>query len=66
MCVSAMTGFLLCLVLILACHVPDVGTPLLFCSAGQLFPDNDPTWKGASSDIFVKEAVRLGSCMPFQ
>jgi len=26
-------------------------------AAGQLFPDNDPTWKGASSDIFVKEAV---------
>ena len=25
---------------------------------GQLFPDNDPKWKGASSDIFVKEAVK--------
>ncbi|KAI8465215.1 MAG: 2-C-methyl-D-erythritol 2,4-cyclodiphosphate synthase [Monoraphidium minutum] len=25
---------------------------------GQLFPDNDPKWKGASSDIFLKEAVR--------
>lgn len=27
------------------------------CCAGQLFPDTDPKWKGASSDIFVKEAV---------
>ncbi|MEW5304034.1 MAG: hypothetical protein WDW36_006669 [Sanguina aurantia] len=26
---------------------------------GQLFPDTDPKWRGASSDIFVKEAVRL-------
>ena len=26
---------------------------------GQLFPDNDPKWKGASSDVFLKEAVRL-------
>jgi len=26
---------------------------------GQLFPDNDPKWKGASSDIFMKEAVKL-------
>lgn len=26
---------------------------------GQLFPDNDPKWKGQTSDVFVKEAVRL-------
>lgn len=25
---------------------------------GQLFPDTDPTWKGADSRIFVEEAVR--------
>jgi len=25
---------------------------------GQLFPDNDPKWKGADSRIFVEEAVR--------
>lgn len=24
---------------------------------GQLFPDNDPKWKGADSHIFVREAV---------
>jgi len=26
---------------------------------GQIFPDTDPKWKGARSDIFVVEAVRL-------
>ncbi|KAL3156186.1 hypothetical protein ABBQ32_012472 [Trebouxia sp. C0010 RCD-2024] len=26
---------------------------------GQLFPDTDPKWKGANSDTFIKEAVRL-------
>ncbi|CAL5219724.1 g1620 [Coccomyxa viridis] len=26
---------------------------------GQLFPDSDPKWKGQTSDVFVKEAVRL-------
>lgn len=26
---------------------------------GQLFPDNDPKWKGASSDVFIREAVRV-------
>ncbi|WP_432800059.1 2-C-methyl-D-erythritol 2,4-cyclodiphosphate synthase [Poriferisphaera sp. WC338] len=25
---------------------------------GQLFPDNDPKWKGADSFVFVEEAVR--------
>ncbi|MEM6756356.1 MAG: 2-C-methyl-D-erythritol 2,4-cyclodiphosphate synthase [Planctomycetota bacterium] len=25
---------------------------------GQLFPDNDPKWKGADSYVFVEEAVR--------
>ncbi len=25
---------------------------------GQLFPDNDPKWKGADSRLFVEEAVR--------
>jgi 2-C-methyl-D-erythritol 2,4-cyclodiphosphate synthase len=26
---------------------------------GQLFPDTDPRWRGASSDTFLLEAVRL-------
>ena len=25
----------------------------------KLFPDNDPKWKGAASDIFMNEAMRL-------
>merc|ERR1712146_228843 len=25
---------------------------------GQLFPDNDPDWKGADSSIFMKEAYK--------
>ena len=25
---------------------------------GQLFPDSDPKWKGQTSDVFVREAVR--------
>lgn len=33
-----------------ALSLPDIG---------QLFPDTDPKWRGASSDIFLKEAVRL-------
>ncbi|KXZ55867.1 hypothetical protein GPECTOR_2g1418 [Gonium pectorale] len=33
-----------------ALSLPDIG---------QLFPDTDPKWKGARSDIFLKEAVRL-------
>jgi 2-C-methyl-D-erythritol 2,4-cyclodiphosphate synthase len=26
---------------------------------GQIFPDTDPKWQGASSDIFVKEACKI-------
>ncbi|KAK9828444.1 hypothetical protein WJX72_000033 [[Myrmecia] bisecta] len=33
-----------------ALSLPDIG---------QIFPDNDPKWKGCSSDVFVREAVRL-------
>lgn len=39
---------------------------------GQLFPDTDPKWKGANSDTFIKEAVRLNgnyiisTCMSLQ
>lgn len=33
-----------------ALSLPDIG---------QLFSDKDPRWKGATSDIFLKEAVRL-------
>lgn len=27
---------------------------------GQLFPDNDPKWKGAASHVFMTEAVSAG------
>lgn len=33
-----------------ALSLPDIG---------QIFPDTDPKWKGASSDQFVKEACKL-------
>lgn len=33
-----------------ALSLPDIG---------QIFPDTDPKWKGARSDVFLKEAVRL-------
>lgn len=35
------------------CILGALGLP----DIGQLFPDNDPKWKGAASDIFMKEAV---------
>ena len=53
-----------------ALGLPDIGAPggarrCFLCaelsaplSAGQLFPDTDPTWKGASSDRFLIEAMR--------
>ncbi|KAK9785956.1 hypothetical protein WJX73_000041, partial [Symbiochloris irregularis] len=40
-----------------ALSLPDIG---------QLFPDNDPKWKGASSDQFLREAVRLMHKAGFQ
>ena len=33
-----------------ALSLPDIG---------QIFPDTDPKWKGASSDQFVREACKL-------
>eukprot|EP00210_Caulerpa_lentillifera_P003512 g3351.t1 len=44
---------------LLHCVVDSLLGALGLPDIGQLFPDNDPKWKGASSDIFVKEAVRL-------
>lgn len=42
---------------LLHCVVDSLLGALGLPDIGQLFPDNDPKWKGASSDIFVKEAV---------
>eukprot|EP01025_Chloroclados_australasicus_P055149 TRINITY_DN6610_c0_g1_i5.p2 TRINITY_DN6610_c0_g1~~TRINITY_DN6610_c0_g1_i5.p2 ORF type:complete len:227 (+),score=20.80 TRINITY_DN6610_c0_g1_i5:120-800(+) len=44
---------------LLHCITDAILGALTLPDIGQLFPDNDPKWKGASSDIFVKEAVRL-------
>ena len=33
---------------------------------GTHFPPNDPTWKGASSDIFLKHAVQLADKLGYQ
>jgi 2-C-methyl-D-erythritol 2,4-cyclodiphosphate synthase len=45
------------------CHAPNHRTIKTLYhdhkKTGQLFPDTDPKWRGASSDIFLKEAARL-------
>jgi 2-C-methyl-D-erythritol 2,4-cyclodiphosphate synthase len=43
-------------------HTKDRGVhagALSLPDIGQIFPDSDPKWKGASSDIFIKEACKL-------
>lgn len=56
-------------VVVLIIVVVSVGDVLLHCvvdailgalglpDIGQIFPDNDPKWKGAPSSVFIKEAV---------
>ncbi|KAH9626635.1 hypothetical protein KSS87_001095 [Heliosperma pusillum] len=44
---------------LLHCVVDAILGALGLPDIGQLFPDNDPKWKGADSSVFVKEAVRL-------
>jgi hypothetical protein len=39
------------------CIVDAILGALTLPDIGQLFPDNDPKWKGAASSVFVKEAV---------
>lgn len=41
------------------CHADAILGALGQPDIGQLFPDNDPKWKGQTSDVFVKEAVRI-------
>lgn len=41
------------------CVVDAITGALGLPDIGQLFPDNDPKWKGQTSDVFVMEAVRL-------
>eukprot|EP00249_Psilotum_nudum_P009336 c21860_g1_i1 orf=397-1164(-) len=44
---------------LLHCVVDAILGALSLPDIGQLFPDNDPKWRGAPSSIFVKEAVKL-------
>nr|ABD73009.1 2C-methyl-D-erythritol 2,4-cyclodiphosphate synthase [Cephalotaxus fortunei] len=44
---------------LLHCVVDAILGALGFPDIGQIFPDTDPKWKGATSSVFVKEAVRL-------
>lgn len=43
---------------LLHCVVDAILGALGLPDIGQLFPDNDPRWKGAPSDVFMREAVR--------
>ena len=44
---------------LLHCVVDAITGALGLPDIGQLFPDNDPKWKGQTSDVFVYEAIRL-------
>nr|ABL77405.1 chloroplast 2-C-methyl-D-erythritol 2,4-cyclodiphosphate synthase [Ginkgo biloba] len=44
---------------LLHCVVDAILGALGLPDIGQLFPDNDPKWRGAASSVFLKEAVRL-------
>ncbi|KAK1356441.1 2-C-methyl-D-erythritol 2,4-cyclodiphosphate synthase [Heracleum sosnowskyi] len=44
---------------LLHCVVDAILGALGLPDIGQIFPDNDPKWKGARSSVFIKEAVRL-------
>ncbi|MCL7049236.1 hypothetical protein MKW94_028817 [Papaver nudicaule] len=44
---------------LLHCVVDAILGALGLPDIGQIFPDNDPKWKGCASSVFIKEAVRL-------
>lgn len=44
---------------LLHCVVDAILGALGLPDIGQIFPDNDPKWKGAPSSVFIKEAVRF-------
>ncbi|QDZ22118.1 2-C-methyl-D-erythritol 2,4-cyclodiphosphate synthase [Chloropicon primus] len=44
---------------LLHCVTDAVLGALCLEDIGQLFPDNDPKWKGQASDLFMNEAMRL-------
>ena len=43
---------------VLHCVVDAILGALGLPDIGQLFPDSDPRWKGQTSDVFLREAVR--------
>ena len=43
---------------LLHCVVDAITGALGLPDIGQLFPDNDPKWKGQTSDVFIYEAIR--------
>lgn len=45
--------------MLLHCVVDAITGALGLPDIGQLFPDNDPKWKGCTSDVFIAEACRL-------
>ncbi|KAK7406156.1 hypothetical protein VNO78_07776 [Psophocarpus tetragonolobus] len=44
---------------LLHCVVDAILGALGLPDIGQIFPDNDPKWKGCASSVFVQESVRL-------
>ncbi|KAF5200777.1 2-C-methyl-D-erythritol 2,4-cyclodiphosphate synthase [Thalictrum thalictroides] len=44
---------------LLHCVVDAILGALGLPDIGQIFPDNDPKWKGCRSSVFIEEAVRL-------
>lgn len=44
---------------LLHCVVDAILGALGLPDIGQIFPDNDPKWKGCDSSVFVHESVRL-------
>lgn len=42
---------------LLHCVVDAILGALGLPDIGQIFPDNDPKWRGAKSSVFIREAV---------
>jgi len=51
---------------VLHCVVDSVLGALSLPDIGQLFSDKDPRWKGAPSDLFMKEAFRRMQALGFE
>lgn len=58
---SSITGDVL-----LHCVVDAILGALGLPDIGQIFPDNDPKWKGCDSSVFVHESVSSALFSPFK